>query len=264
MSFFSRDVSNKARRSLVRSNGSSPKNSQNSIVPAQTASNNSHTSQNSFHSEEENQKITSNGSTPETKKRTTANRSCQNSSFIEDTTAMLKKKKYFHLVRLFILHFIFSLGGCIYLLMTLSGIYRSSNNLLQNFFLSIAASSIFAGIWEVVQIWHRAIPRNLSNKAERRKSEAKIDVSLLQDIWQASVLLKMNGTGWMMCVLTLVFVSVIVSVEQIGESSFQLRLIFIVKRRCGSNTTLVTLHPPTPQPLINPESATIYSSTSRS
>jgi len=76
-------------------------------------------------------------------------------TFFSSLNQMLRQKAYFKMGRLFTLHLVFHVLGAVYLGMTLGGTYRFHNNVVQNLALSIAASAMFAGLWEVVLIWHK-------------------------------------------------------------------------------------------------------------
>jgi hypothetical protein len=143
-------------------------------------------------------------------------------SYISILREMQRQKKYFKIGKLFGLHFIFSLCGGIYLVMTLQGIYRIDNNAFQNLALSVAASALFAGLWEVVEIWHRAIPKSLVKRADKTRMTGGGQTELPAELKnastaQAKVLVFLQDGKTMAFTLSLVLASVIVSIFQIAN-----------------------------------------------
>jgi hypothetical protein len=63
--------------------------------------------------------------------------------------AMWRTRRYFRLFKLFSLHFAFSVGGAVYLGMSLAGHRRYEKNVLMDAAVWLAAATLFAGLWEV-------------------------------------------------------------------------------------------------------------------
>ena len=150
-------------------------------------------------------------------------RAASDSSYLSVLREMNSKKIYFKIAKLFALHFTFSLCGGIYLIMTLLGVHRVDNNPVQNLALSIAASALFAGLWEVAQVWHKAIPKSLVKRAESKRmaggsSSSELPAELKNaSTTQAKVLVFLQDGKTMAFTLALVLLSVMVSVYQIAN-----------------------------------------------
>ena len=76
----------------------------------------------------------------------------------KDYLEMFERRSEFRMSKLFILHLIFSVNGMAYLIMSVCGIEHNKHFFIQDCNIAIAASALFSGLWEVVVLWHRALP----------------------------------------------------------------------------------------------------------
>ncbi|GMH61105.1 hypothetical protein TrRE_jg3097 [Triparma retinervis] len=77
-----------------------------------------------------------------------------------------KEGKYFKLSKLFLFYVCFGVLGSIYLVLAVSGVYHSNGSGVHDISKGIASGSFFAGLWQVVLIWHGAIPKSLFKGSE--------------------------------------------------------------------------------------------------
>ena len=68
---------------------------------------------------------------------------------LQNARDMWRQGGFLKIMKLFVMHYIFSLFGILYLSLSIAGYRRFANNLLLNMSLAIASSSLFAGLWEV-------------------------------------------------------------------------------------------------------------------
>ena len=76
------------------------------------------------------------------------------------------KGKFFKLVKLFSFYFVFGVLGSLYLALAVVGVYHGEGTGLHDLSKGLASAAFFSGLWQVVEIWHGAIPKSLFKGSE--------------------------------------------------------------------------------------------------